>query len=145
LRLDTSANNFARHLQSGVKRNEFSSTLTAQWGFTDRLEGDLILGYGHARETASGLTPETNRGVVDTVLGIRYRFLEENRWPLTLTMGPQVTIPTGNANQDMGTGNPGFAWDVTLGKEWNKYFFNYGSLNYSLTPPIGGKKSRSSS
>jgi len=51
-------------------------------------------------------------------------------------MGPQVIIPTGNANRGMGNGKPGFAWDVSLGKEWNKYFFNYVSVNYGLTPNV---------
>ena len=132
----TSANNFTRHLQPGVKRNEFSSMFNAEWGFTDRLQGDLSFGYGHVRETGSGLTPETNSGVVDMVLGLRYRFLEEKRWPVTLTMGPQLIIPTGNTDKGMGNGKPGFAWDVSLGKEWNRYFFHFVSVNYSLTPSV---------
>jgi hypothetical protein len=30
----------------------------------------------------------------------------------------------------------GYAWDLALAKDWNKYFFTYASLNYSLTPGV---------
>jgi len=72
----------------------------------------------------------------DSVLGIRYRLLQESRAPLTLTMGPQLILPTGSMARGTGFDQAGLAWDVAAAKDWGGPVCLYTSLNYSLFPNV---------
>ncbi len=123
---DTPGNNRQRNLTNAFR---------TEWGFTDKLEADLIVQTLNQWTKTGGTTTNQN-GFGDTIFGVRYRFLNEESAPLTLTLGPQVFIPTGDVEGGLSTGSFGFAWDLTMAKDWNKLFFSYASLNYSTTPNV---------
>lgn len=120
----------------GGRRNEdeFLFFLRSEWGFTDRLELDVITPGAGSRERLSGITVASDYAYSDTTIGLRYRFLDEENWPITLTMGPQLILPTGSVARGTGNGSAGFAWDVAAAKDWGGPVFLFSSLNYSVLP-----------
>jgi len=103
-----------------------------EYGITDRWELDVITPSMFLRTELGGSQVASGGGYADTVGGVRYRFLDESRAPLTLTMGPQLILPTGNAREGTGAGSRGFAWDVAAAKDWGGPLFLSSSVNYSL-------------
>lgn len=120
----------------GGARNEdeFLFFLRTEWGFTDRLELDVITPGAGGRERLNGSTSSSDYGFSDSVVGLRYRLLTEENSPLTLTMGPQVILPTGSVRRGTGNGSAGFAWDVAAAKDWGGPVFLFSSVNYSVLP-----------
>jgi len=120
----------------GGSRNEdeFLFFQRTEWGFTDRLELDVMTPVGGHRERLNGSTVSSDFAYADTVIGIRYRLLTEENAPFTLTMGPQVILPTGSVKRGTGAGSAGFAWDVSAAKDWGGPVFVFSSLNYSVLP-----------
>lgn len=114
--------------------DEFLFFLRTEWGFTDRLELDVITPGAGSRERLNGSTVTSDYAFSDTILGLRYRVLQESRAPFTLTMGPQLLLPTGSVRRGTGSGSAGFAWDVAAAKDWGGPVFLVSSLNYSVLP-----------
>ncbi|MGI8784302.1 MAG: hypothetical protein ACR2L2_11715 [Acidobacteriota bacterium] len=109
--------------------DNWSRTLRIEWGFTDKLEGDFIFGnYESVTRSSAGRFGE--RGWDDTVAGIRYRLLNEEDHPFTLTLGPQVIAPT-SAGSDWT-----YAVDIASAKDWGGPVFIFTSLNYRVTPGV---------
>ena len=105
-----------------------------EWGFTDRLELDVITPVLGQRERLNGSSVASAYGFADTVLGVRYRFLTEEKGPLTMAMGPQIIFPTGSVSNGTGNGSAGFGWDVSAAKDWGGPVFLFTSYNYSVLP-----------
>lgn len=117
-----------------LHQDEFLFFLRTEWGFTDRLELDIITPGAGSRERLNGSTGSSDYGFSDSVIGLRYRLLTEENSPLTLTMGPQVILPTGSVRRGTGNGSAGFAWDVSAAKDWGGPVFLFSSVNYSVVP-----------
>ena len=116
------------------KDDEFLFSLRTEYGFTDRWELDVITPAVGTRERLNGQALTSDFGYGDSVLGVRYRLLNEGRAPFTLTMGPKFILPTGDVSRGTGSGSAGFAWDVTAAKDWNGPVFLYSSMNYRALP-----------
>ena len=128
-------NIFSRNGVLGGNQKLLTHSLRTEWGFTDNLETDVIVQYVNQWTKSGGSTVGQN-GFGDTTFGVRYRFLREESSPITLTFGPQVLIPTGDVEGGLSNGSFGFAWDLTMARDWSKRFFNYASFNYSTTPNV---------
>jgi hypothetical protein len=115
-------------------QDEFLFFLRTEWGFTDRLELDVITPAAGSRERLNGRTVASDYGYADSLLGLRYRLLTEDSAPFTLTMGPQAILPTGSVRRGTGSGSAGFAWDVAAAKDWGGPVFLLTSFNYSVLP-----------
>ncbi len=121
--------------EPGNPDQKFRSTmLRAEYGFTDRLEMDLILnGQGWGERRDGRIIGFFTRA--DSVAGLRYRFLDESRGkPITFTTGPQVILPTGRQEMGTGTGRAGYAWDAAAARDFGRPAFLYLALNYAATP-----------
>ena len=112
------------------------NTLRLEGGLTDDLEIDLSSGWGFSTGSVDGTPVGDERGLLDSLLGVRYRILNEASAPLTLTFGPQLLIPTGDPDKGFGTGKVGTALDLTLAKDWGGLFFAYASAAYEVTPEV---------
>ena len=117
-----------------LNMDEFLFFNRTEWGFTDRLELDIITPFAGSRERLDGNTVSSSYAYADTVIGLRYRVLTEENAPLTLTMGPQVMFPTGSVSKGTGNGSAGLAWDVSAAKDWGGPVFVMASYNYSVLP-----------
>lgn len=119
------------------------NTLRLEWGLTDDLEIDLLSGWAFSTGSVDGTPVGDERGLMDSMLGVRYRILDEAWAPLTLTFGPQLLIPTGDPDKGFGTGGIGTAFDLTLAKDWGGSFFAFASAAYELTPGVDDPVSNS--
>lgn len=115
-----------------ILEQDLVTGLQIAYGFTDRLEASLTLEYDLQWNQIPG--PDSFvKGFEDTLIGLRYRFLTEKENPITLAFGPQFWLPTGNVSNGFGAGGPTLAWDLTIAKEWNRWFFHTLELNYATT------------
>lgn len=59
---------------------------------------------------------------------------DEANAPVTVVMGPQIILPSGNVQKGTGFGGTGVAWDVAVSKDWGGPVFLFNTLNYRLIP-----------
>ena len=121
---------------STLKHSEFGTLMRNEWGLTDRWELDLVVHADGARDRAGPTLLDSDFALSDSVLGIRYRLLREGHAPFTLTMGPQLILPTGSMARGTGFDQTGVAWDLSVAKDWGGPVFLYSSLNYSIFPSV---------
>lgn len=121
---------------SVIDHTEFSTLLRTEIGLTDRLEFDLIIPAQGQRDRVDGKTVASTFAVADSILGVRYRLLKERSSPFTVTMGPQIILPSGSFPSGTGFDRVGFAWDLATTKDWGGPVFLYNSFNYALFPSV---------
>ena len=121
---------------AGLNRRFSDAMLRVEWGFTPNIELDLEISATGLRERTAGTTLSFDFGLSDTVLGVRYRLLNEEDSPITLALGPQIIFPSGNILRGTGFNSFGFAWDISAAKDWGGPFFVYTSLNYAVIPSV---------
>ncbi|MFB3920800.1 MAG: hypothetical protein ACE145_03715 [Terriglobia bacterium] len=121
---------------STLEHAEYGTLLRNEWGLTDRWELDIIFAAEGGRDRLGQTVLDSSFALGDSVLGIRYRFLQESRAPFTLTMGPQLIFPTGSILSGTSHDRVGLAWDVAAAKDWGGPIFLYTSLNYAFFPSV---------
>lgn len=121
---------------STLEHAEFGTLLRNEWGLTDRWELDFIVPAEGGRDRIGPVRLDSSFALGDSVLGIRYRLLQESRAPFTLTMGPQLILPTGSVASGTSFDQVGVAWDMAAAKDWGGPVFLYSSLNFSLFPSV---------
>lgn len=130
------ANQWFLDSSAGTSAREYFGAGRFEWGLTDNLEADFEFGALALRERTVGATTLAEHGADDLLVGVRYRLLREPHFPFTLTMGPQVIAPVASRRRGLGTGEMGYAWDVTAAKDWGGPVFVAASVNLSLTPHV---------
>ncbi len=98
----------------------------------------------------------TMAGPGDLLLGMKWRFFEDEKSQVQLAIYPQVLVPTGDPQRGLGDGGPGCILPLVAQKTWGKWtlFGNVGGViqtaegkrNYlyegvGLTREIGGRLS----
>ena len=89
------------------------------------------LGYVH---TLDG----THYGYSDTELGVKYRFVEETEKAPQIGVFPLVELPTGNQNEQLGTGKVQTYLPLWVQKSWGK-FTSYAGGGFWYNPGVGQK------
>ena len=121
---------------STLQHAEFGTLLRTEWGLTDRWELDVIASAEGERDRLGGRTLTSTYSLADSVIGIRYRLLQESSAPITLAMGPQIIVPSGSLSRGSGFDTTGFAWDLAAAKDWGGPVFLYTSVNFALFPSV---------
>lgn len=119
-----------------LEHAEYGTLLRNEWGLTDRWELDWIVHAEGTRDRLGPVAAASSFALADTILGIRYRLLQEGHAPFTLTMGPQVILPTGSVASGTSFDQTGVAWDLSVAKDWGGPVFLYSLLNYSIFPSV---------
>ena len=70
-------------------------------------------------------------GLGDTLVGIKWRFLEEERRRPQIAFYPQAVLPTGNSKRGLGDGKPSFLIPLVGQKSWDKWTL-YGNIGYTV-------------
>ncbi len=70
-------------------------------------------------------------GLGDTVVGIKWRFLEEEASRPQLAFYPQVVLPTGSSKRGLGDGKPSYLIPLVGQKSWDKWTL-YGNVGYTV-------------
>jgi hypothetical protein len=120
----------------GLVTREVAGAGRFEWGLTDRWEADFEFGFAGAEQTFNGISIFDANGAADLLVGIRYRLLDESFAPFTLTLGPQVIFPAASRLKGLGTGETGYAVDVTAAKDWGGPVFVAVSVNGGFTPSV---------
>ena len=68
-------------------------------------------------------------GLGDTLLGAKWRFLEEGERFPQLGIYPQVHLPTGNSRRNLGEGQPSYIFPLVAQKSGDKSTL-YGDVGY---------------
>ena len=135
-----SANQYGRRLSnlggSTLEHAEYGMLLRNEWGLTDRWELDFIAVAEGGRDRIGPNLLDSSFALGDSVLGVRYRLLQESRAPFILTMGPQLIFPTGSVASGTSFNQVGVAWDMAAAKDWGGPVFLYSSLNYAIFPSV---------
>jgi len=105
-----------------------------EYGMTDRWELDVIFPAAGSRMRRNGATVTSEYGMTDAVIGVRYRMLNEATAPVTVAIGPQIILPSGSAQKGTGFGGSGFAWDISVSKDWGGPVFLFNTFNYHVIP-----------
>jgi len=119
-----------------LQHAEFGTLLRTEWGLSDRWEIDVIISAEGERDFLGARRLNSTFAMADSVVGVRYRLLQESSSPLTLAMGPQIILPTGSFLSGTGLQRVGYAWDLATAKDWGGPIFVYSSLNYSFFPSV---------
>lgn len=64
---------------------------------------------------------QTQRGLSDTSVGVKWRFLEESKGLPQIAIYPQVTLPTGDHQRGLGDGKPSYRFPVVAQKSWGPW------------------------
>ncbi|MGD1148533.1 MAG: transporter [Thermoanaerobaculaceae bacterium] len=72
----------------------------------------------------------TERGLSDTSVGVKWRFLEESQLMPQMAIYPQVTLPTGDHQHRLGDGKPSYGFPLVAQKSWGPWtvFGNVGVI-----------------
>lgn len=80
----------------------------------------------------------THYGYSDTELGVKYRFVEETESVPQVGVFPLVELPTGNQNEELGTGKTQVYVPLWIQKSWGK-FTTYAGGGLWYNPGAGEK------
>jgi hypothetical protein len=80
----------------------------------------------------------TNYGYGDTQLGIKFRFIQESKWRPQIATYPQLEIPTGSRDQNLGSGSVQTFLPLWLQKSVGKWTA-YGGGGYWINPGPGNR------
>lgn len=101
------------------------------WGASDNLELSIVAPY-----TAANTNPDSARGMGDIQLGLTYRFIQETELSPQLSFVPQLSIPTGNADRNLGNGRVAVQLPVWLQKSWGSWT-SYGGAGWTFNSAPG--------
>ncbi|HTW36972.1 MAG TPA: hypothetical protein VMD49_00205 [Steroidobacteraceae bacterium] len=77
-------------------------------------------------------------GLLDTELGIKYRFIGESKyWPEIGTF-PMIELPTGDYSRGLGVGKTWYKLPLWAQKDWGPWT-TYGGVGYEVVPQVGYK------
>jgi hypothetical protein len=73
---------------------------------------------------------QTERGLSDTSVGVKWRFLDEGSLLPQMAFYPQVTLPTGDDRRGLGEGRPSYRLPLVVQKSWGRWavFGNFGAV-----------------
>jgi hypothetical protein len=71
----------------------------------------------------------TAAGAGDLLLGVKWRFLNNEQSQLQLGIYPQLLLPTGDNTRDLGQGRPAFVLPLVAQKNWEKWTL-YGNVGF---------------
>jgi hypothetical protein len=88
-----------------------------------QLKAEFPLLYVHTSEGSPQL------GLGDTLVGAKWRFLEEGETFPQVGIYPQAHLPTGNSERGLGEGQPSYILPLVAQKSWDKFTL-YGDIGY---------------
>lgn len=102
--------------------------LEAHFGVLENTEFDVVAPLAFSTPAGGAAT---NRGYGDTVLGVKYRLLEESDVMPLVSLVPRASLPTGNSGQRLGNGGSQVFLALSAQKSWSD-LQTYGNAGYWL-------------
>ncbi len=102
------------------------------WGALPNIQLHALFGFGAAMP-ASG---PTTYGLLDTELGIKYRFIQQTAERPEVGIYPMIELPTGNASRGLGVGDTWYRLPLWIWKSSGPWT-TYGGGGYELVQRTG--------
>lgn len=102
------------------------------WGGLPNVEIHSVLRFG-ATVPASG---RATYGLLDTELGMKYRFIEQTGRRPAVAIFPMVELPTGNASRGLGVGRTSYRLPLWIEKDLGPWTA-YGGGGYQIVKQVG--------
>jgi hypothetical protein len=71
----------------------------------------------------------TATGAGDLLIGVKWRFFNNEKSQLQIGMYPQLLVPTGDESHNLGEGRPAFVLPLVAQKNWDKWTL-YGNVGF---------------
>lgn len=78
----------------------------------------------------------TVSGLGDVEIGVKYRFLQENRTVPQISFYPSAELPTGSFNKGIGSGRTWYRFPIWIQKSWGQRT-TYGGGGYAINTASG--------
>lgn len=113
--------------ETGAKATGGQAGATLSFGIVESVDLILGLAYVWGKVEEDGTIIYDEKGIVDTVLEVKWRFFEKEGWSLALK--PGISFPTGDENKTLGTGKIGYHLFFMASKEVGAWAF-HANLGY---------------
>jgi hypothetical protein len=108
--------------------------LEFNYGALPNMQLHIVVPYAFNRQAGGS----TQRGVGDTELGVKYRFVQETDTMPSIGVFPLYEAPTGNSDRGLGNGAYQLYLPVWLQKSWGKWT-TYGGGGYWINHATDGR------
>jgi hypothetical protein len=75
-------------------------------------------------------------GLLDTEIGVKYRFLEQTKTRPEIGTFPMIEVPTGSYSRGLGVGHAWYKLPLWIQKDWGPWT-TYGGAGYAVVPQRG--------
>jgi len=113
------------------------------WGALPNTQLHAVLGFGgiepanDPRYLPAGAGPNAY-GLLDTELGVKYRFISQTPSRPEVGIFPMIELPTGSASRGLGVGNTWYKLPLWIQKDWDPWT-TYGGGGYQVFHQTGLK------
>jgi hypothetical protein len=111
------------------------------WGALPNTQLHAVLSFGaiepsnDPRYAPEGAGPSAY-GILDTELGVKYRFVPQSRNVPEVGIFPMVELPSGSASRGLGVGKTWYKLPVWIQKDWGPWT-TYGGGGYEIVNQVG--------
>jgi len=106
---------------------EFSPSLTLSYGLSENVDISLGTGYLFLHPNEG----KKEKGLTDTRLKLKYRWMNEKDWRPALALTGSLKIPTASESKELGSGQPDFSINAIVTKNLNQRWVLH--LNLGVT------------
>lgn len=107
------------------------AAVEADWGFLPDFQVSIVIPYAWANTSI-----HASHGWGDIQLGITYRFVEETPQLPHIALAPQMTLPTGDVDDNLGNGQISFQLPIWFQKSWGPWT-SYGGGGWAFNAAPG--------
>jgi hypothetical protein len=118
---------FAASDATALGRDLTGPAVEFNWGALPNMQLHTVLGFGEAKSESATAT----YGLLDTELGMMYRFVSETRERLAVGIFPLVELPTGDAARGLGVGRTWYRLPLWAEKTFGPWT-TYGGGGYEV-------------
>ena len=111
--------------QTGHDRAIQMPLLDINYGYKPNVQLKVELPYLYVSSEGE----KQQRGLGDTLVGVKWRFYEQDEKLFLLATYPQIALPTGSRNKGLGDGKPSYLLPLVPQKTWGEWTL-YGNLGY---------------
>lgn len=108
------------------------------WGVLPNTQFHVVVSFGAVfpsndpKYAPAGVGPSTY-GLLDTEIGVKYRFIEQTKYVPEVGIFPMVELPTGSYSRGLGVGKTSYKLPVWIQKDMGPWT-TYGGGGYEVVP-----------
>ncbi len=120
---------------TAVETDPIGPAFEFNWGALPNTQLHAILSFGAIVPASVGTTAY---GLLDTELGVKYRFVQQSKYVPDIGTFPMIEVPTGSYARGLGVGNTWYKLPIWLQKDWGPWT-TYGGGGYEVVNQVDYK------